>query len=107
MNKSRKEALTLAQEWLSLTAKPELTQDEAHAVITDAKENSWNQVNKGWLEYRKSVTEAGQWAATEWTSSGAVLRDVLGREYVDCLGAYGLLSLGWSHPGLWRQSEAS
>ncbi len=107
MDRSRKEALPLAQEWLSLTAKPELTQDEAHAVITDAKENSWNQVNKGWLEYRKSVTEAGQWAATEWTGSGAVLRDVLGREYVDCLGAYGLLSLGWSHPGLWRQSEAS
>lgn len=98
MDKSRKEALTLAQEWLSLTAKPELTEDEAHAVIADAKENFANHVNRGWLEYRKSVTEAGQWAATEWTGEGAVLRDVLGREYIDCLGGYGLLSLGWSHP---------
>jgi putrescine aminotransferase len=98
MDKSREEALTLAQDWLSLTAKPELTQDEARAVITDAKENFGNHVNRGWLEYRKSVTEAGQWAATEWTGSGAVLRDVLGREYIDCLGGYGLLSLGWSHP---------
>jgi putrescine aminotransferase len=98
MNKSREEALTLAQGWLDLTAKPELTEGEAHTVIADAKENFANHVNKGWLEYRKSVTEAGQWAATEWTGSGAVLRDVLGREYIDCLGGYGLLSLGWANP---------
>lgn len=66
MNKSREEALTLAQGWLDLTAKPELTEGEAHTVIANAKENFANHVNKGWLEYRKSVTEAGQWAATEW-----------------------------------------
>ncbi len=98
MEKSRGEALALSQQWLELTAKPELTKDEAQNVIKDAKENFANHVNKGWLEYRKSVTEAGQWAATEWTGEGAVLRDVLGREYIDCLGGYGLLSLGWSHP---------
>ncbi|RPI81683.1 MAG: aminotransferase class III-fold pyridoxal phosphate-dependent enzyme, partial [Chloroflexi bacterium] len=49
-------------------------------------------------EYRKSVTEAGDWAATEWTGQGAIFCDVLGREYIDCLGGYGLLDLGWSHP---------
>ena len=54
--------------------------------------------NRGWLDYRKSVTEAGDWAATEWTGSGAVFRDVLGREYIDCLGGYGLLSHGWANP---------
>jgi len=98
MEKSKEEALSLAQRWLELTAKSELTKDEAETVIADAKENFSKHVNKGWLEYRKSVTEAGQWAATEWTGSGAVLQDVLGREYIDCLGGYGLLSLGWSHP---------
>ena len=67
MEKSRGEALALSQQWLELTAKPELTKDEAQNVIKDAKENFANHVNKGWLEYRKSVTEAGQWAATEWT----------------------------------------
>ena len=54
--------------------------------------------NRGWLDYRKSVTEAGDWAATEWTGSGAMFRDVLGREYIDCLGGYGMMDLGWSHP---------
>ena len=34
----------------------------------------------------------------EWTGSGAVFRDVLGREYLDCLGGYGMMDLGWSHP---------
>ncbi len=54
--------------------------------------------NKGWLEYRKSVTEAGDWAAAEWSGSGAVFRDILGREYLDCLGGYGMMDLGWGHP---------
>jgi len=61
-------------------------------------ENFAEHFNKGWLDYRKSVTEAGDWAVTEWTGSGAIFRDVLGREYIDCLGGYGLLDLGWSHP---------
>jgi putrescine aminotransferase len=98
MKKSREEALAQAQEWLALTARLDLTEVEAHQVIKEAKENFANHVNRGWLAYRKSVTEAGQWAATEWTGSGAVLRDVLGREYIDCLGGYGMLSLGWAHP---------
>lgn len=98
MDKSREDALGLANDWLDLTSKTELSEKEAQTVITDAKENFANHVNRGWLEYRKGATEAGQWAATEWTGSGAILQDVLGREYIDCLGGYGLLSLGWSHP---------
>ena len=27
-----------------------------------------------------------------------MFRDILGREYLDCLGGYGLLAHGWSHP---------
>jgi len=98
MKKSKSAALDTAKQWLETTAKPELGEAEAQRVITEAKENFANHVNRGWLEYRKSVTEAGQWAATEWSGEGAVLKDILGREYIDCLGGYGLLSLGWSHP---------
>ncbi|MCX7706388.1 MAG: aminotransferase class III-fold pyridoxal phosphate-dependent enzyme, partial [Anaerolineae bacterium] len=66
--------------------------------IEESLENFAEHFNRGWLDYRKSVTEAGDWAATEWTGEGAIFRDVLGREYIDCLGGYGLLDLGWSHP---------
>ncbi|HSB90588.1 MAG TPA: aminotransferase class III-fold pyridoxal phosphate-dependent enzyme [Anaerolineales bacterium] len=87
-----------AERWVDLIHRPSLSESEAKAVIEESKHNFADHFNEGWLEYRKSVTEAGDWAATEWSGSGAVFRDVLGREYIDCLGGYGLLALGWSHP---------
>ncbi len=50
----------------------------ARQIIEESKYNFAEHFNKGWLEYRKSVTEAGDWAATEWTGHGAIFRDVLG-----------------------------
>ncbi len=94
----RVEALTYARRWVEILHKPSLSEAEAKEIIEESKENFARHFNKGWLNYRKSVTEAGDWAATEWTGSGAIFRDVLGREYIDCLGGYGLLDLGWSHP---------
>jgi putrescine aminotransferase len=92
------DALAYAGRWVDLIHRPSLTESEGKAVIEEAKRNFADHFNEGWLEYRKSVTEAGDWAATEWAGSGAVFRDVLGREYLDCLGGYGLLAHGWSHP---------
>jgi putrescine aminotransferase len=77
---------------------PSVPADEGKRIIEESKRNFAEHFNKGWLEYRKSVTEAGDWAVTEWTGSGATFWDVLGREYIDCLGGYGMLDLGWSHP---------
>jgi putrescine aminotransferase len=91
-------ALTFAQRWIDLIHKTTLTESEAKGVIEESKYNFAEHFNRGWLEYRKSVTEAGDWAAVEWSGSGAVFRDVLGREYIDCLGGYGMMDLGWSHP---------
>ncbi|MCA1829978.1 MAG: aminotransferase class III-fold pyridoxal phosphate-dependent enzyme, partial [Actinobacteria bacterium] len=48
----------------------------------------------GLIQYRKSVTEAGDYAALEWTGEGSIVRDVLGREWIDCLGGYGIYNLG-------------
>jgi putrescine aminotransferase len=58
--------------------------------------------NRGWLEYRKSVTEAGQWAATEWNGKGSIFEDVLGRQYIDFLGGFGMMDLAGRIPKLWR-----
>lgn len=98
MTRSLEDALAYAQRWLEIIHKPSLSQDEAKAIIEESKANFAEHFNKGWLDYRKSVTEAGDWAATEWTGNGALFYDVLGREYIDCLGGYGLLDLGWAHP---------
>ena len=98
MSQSLDDALSYSKRWIDIIHKPTVSEAEGKQIIEESKTNFAEHFNKGWLEYRKSVTEAGDWAATEWTGSGAIFRDVLGREYIDCLGGYGLLDLGWSHP---------
>jgi putrescine aminotransferase len=92
------QALDYSGKWIDIIHKQSVPEDEGKWIIEESKNNFAEHFNKGWLDYRKSVTEAGDWAATEWSGSGAVCRDVLGREYIDCLGGYGLFDLGWAHP---------
>ncbi len=98
MPQSFDEAIQYATRWIDIIHKPSVDPDEGRRIIEESKQNFADYYNKGWLDYRKSVTEAGDWAATEWTGRGAIFQDILGREYIDCLGAYGMLDLGWSHP---------
>lgn len=37
-------------------------------------------------------------ATVEWEAQGAVLTDINGKDYIDCLGGYGVFSLGHRHP---------
>jgi putrescine aminotransferase len=92
------EALAYADRWVDLIHQPSVSEEIGKQIIEESKYNFGEYFNRGWLAYRKSVTEAGDWAATEWSGEGAVFRDVLGREYIDCLGGYGLLLHGWSNP---------
>jgi len=98
MSQTLNEALAYSQRWLDIINQVEVPEGEGKQIIEESKYNFAEHFNKGWLEYRKSVTEAGDWAVTEWTGSGAVFKDVLGREYIDCLGGYGMLNHGWGHP---------
>jgi putrescine aminotransferase len=52
----------------------------------------------GLVRYRKSVTEAGDFAAIEWTGEGSIIRDAASREWIDCLGGYGIYDLGIRNP---------
>src|SRR2546422_10232900 len=52
----------------------------------------------GLVRYRKSVTESGDYAALEWKGEGSIVRDVMGREWIDCLGGFGIYNLGIRHP---------
>jgi len=99
MSVDYEDAIDYSSRWIDLIHKNEFpTQDEAYRIIDESKNNFAEHYNRNWLEYRKSVTEAGDWAAVEWSGSGAVFKDVLGREYLDFLGGYGMMNLGWSHP---------
>ena len=98
MPQSFEEALHYTERWIDIIHKSEVSEAEGKAIIEESQNNFADYFNKGWLDYRKSVTEAGDWAATEWVGSGAMFRDVLGREFIDCLGGYGMMDLGWGHP---------
>ncbi len=92
------EALNYSNRWIGIIHKQDVPEEEGKKIIEESKQNFAEHFNKGWLDYRKSVTEAGDWASAEWSGSGAVFRDILGREYLDCLGGYGMMDLGWGHP---------
>jgi len=98
MTRNLDSAFAYSERWLDIIKRKDVDETLGKEIIAESKQNFAEHFNKGWLEYRKSVTEAGDWAAVEWTGCGAVFKDVLGREYIDCLGGYGMMNHGWSHP---------
>jgi putrescine aminotransferase len=75
-----------------------MSMEEKQAFITETVDSYERYSNRGFISYRKAVTQAGQFAALEWSGQGAILHDLLGREYIDCLGGYGIFSAGVNHP---------
>jgi putrescine aminotransferase len=99
MNNDYEDALDYSARWMDLIQKTDFpTKELAHKIIDESKSNFAEHYNRNWLEYRKSVTEAGDWASVEWTGSGSVIKDVLGRDFLDFLGGFGMMDLGWRHP---------
>ncbi len=81
-----------------LTPPKETPLEVREEIARQTVRNFRDHINKGFLDYRKSVTEATSFAVTEWTGEGSVLKDALDREYLDLLGGFGLYSYGIRHP---------
>ena len=92
------DVLALSHRYLDLISGRAMSGAEKEAFITETVESYDRHINRGFLTYRKSVTQAGQFAALEWSGEGSILRDLLGREYIDMLGGYGIFSAGINHP---------
>jgi putrescine aminotransferase len=92
------EVLKHTGRYLDLIAGRELSTGDKQAFIAETVEAYEKYVNRGFISYRKSVTQAGQFAAVEWAGCGSTLYDLLGREYIDCLGGYGIFGAGVNHP---------
>ncbi|MCG8548838.1 MAG: putrescine aminotransferase [Desulfobacterales bacterium] len=92
-------AFSEARKMVDLITTPEadLSQADREWVAAEVSDNFANHVNKGFLEYRKSVTETRDFALTDWFGEGSILKDVLGREYIDMLGGFGLYGPGIRH----------
>jgi len=102
MRQPNPETLRLSRRYLDLIGGQPMSLTEKRAFIAETVDAYEKHVNRGFISYRKSVTEAGQFAALEWSGQGALLRDLLGREYIDCLGGYGIFSAGINHPRIMK-----
>ncbi|WP_209123632.1 putrescine aminotransferase [Alkalihalobacillus sp. BA299] len=83
---------------LSLIEKEHVSKEEAEWITKETVDNFREHVNPGFLEYRKSVTKDTQFASVEWSDSGSCFKDVHGKEYIDCLGGFGIYNVGHRNP---------
>lgn len=84
---------------LDFISKPEITAEDAKWITDETISAFREHVNPGFLEYRKSVTKDTQFAAIEYKDAGPnSFMDVNGKEYIDCLGGFGIYNVGHRHP---------
>ena len=93
-------ALDEARWMLDLVKKPakDVSLEARQRIAEQTVENFAQHINAGFLEHRKSATLGGEFAFTEWEGEGSLIRDALGREFIDMLGGFGLYSYGLRHP---------
>ncbi len=85
-----------SKKYLDFIAKEELTREEKDWVVHESVEGFRDNVNPGFLEYRKSVST--DYTAVEWKDSGVHFTDIYGKDFIDCLGGYGIYNVGHRHP---------
>jgi putrescine aminotransferase len=84
---------------LDLIASPALDQTGIDWVTNETIAAFREHVNPGFLNYRKTAAHGSLDAAVEWGDVSAnTFQDVRGREYLDCLGGFGIFNVGHRHP---------
>ena len=86
------------QHVLNFIHSPALDRAEADWVVRETIDGFRDHVNPGFLEYRKAGARGTLDAAVELSDEGNVFTDVNGREYIDCLGGFGIFNVGHRHP---------
>ncbi|MEG1585128.1 MAG: aminotransferase class III-fold pyridoxal phosphate-dependent enzyme, partial [Anaerovorax sp.] len=93
-------ALKEAKTVLGYIEGAELTKAEKDTIVKDSIRNFNENVNPGWLEYRKSVSTDATFV--EWTDSV----DLYGTEFIDCLGGFGIYTCGHRNPAILKTVKA-
>ncbi|MDP9017602.1 MAG: putrescine aminotransferase [Candidatus Eremiobacteraeota bacterium] len=84
---------------LDLIAKSDITPEDAKWITNETVTSFRDHVNPGFLDYRKAAKTDAASAVVEWEDAGPnSYRDVNGREYIDCLGGFGIFNVGHRHP---------
>jgi len=99
---TRRKIIAESRRWLGIINAHKLNEYKRRKIVADTVDNFRLYYNRGYLEYRKSVTEGGEFAAIEWSGRGSHFEDITGRRFIDCLGGYGIYSAGINHPKIVR-----
>jgi putrescine aminotransferase len=97
-------ALKEARKVVSFIEKDELTEAEKKQIHDESIANFNENVNPGWLEYRKSVSTDA--AFIEWTDSVDHFEDLDGVQFIDCLGGFGIYTCGHRNPEILKVVQA-
>lgn len=97
-------ALKEAQRVVGYIEKAELSQEDKDRIVKDSIANFNENVNPGWLEYRKSVSNNA--AFVEWTDSVDHFEDLYGTQFIDCLGGFGIYTCGHRNPEILKTVKA-
>lgn len=93
------ETAAYTQRVLDLIAKQQITAEDIAWITSETVNGFRDHVNPGFLEYRKATAVEHAAAAVEWSDAGPnAYRDVTGKEYIDCLGGFGIFNVGHRHP---------
>ncbi len=76
--------------WGDLLFKSKLTPEECQIVADKTIEGYRKYLNPGFVKFKRAVESK----EIEWSGDGAIMRDTGGREFIDCLGGYGVFALG-------------
>jgi len=104
MQPDKKLALQEATKICDWILKDSLTKDEKDQLVRESIDNFNNNVNPGWLKYRKSVSTNE--AFVEWEDSAETFKDPYGNEFIDCLGGFGIYMVGHRNPEITKVVQA-
>jgi putrescine aminotransferase len=71
-----------------------LSRQEQDAIAAEGIDN-WNAYVR---RFPKEKNRDRDRNLVEWSGEGSLIRNIYGEEYIDCLGGYGIFSLGHRHP---------
>ncbi|MDR1042963.1 MAG: putrescine aminotransferase [Clostridiales Family XIII bacterium] len=100
----KSKALEEARRVVGYIEADELSGDDKKAIHDESIANFNENVNPGWLEYRKSVSTDA--AFIEWTDSVDHFEDLNGTQFIDCLGGFGIYTCGHRNPEILKTVQA-
>src|SRR5262249_42009643 len=71
-----------------------LSREEQDATAAEGIDN-WNRYVRRFPSVKDRDRDRN---LVEWSGEGPLIRNIYGEEYIDCLGGYGIFSLGHRHP---------